>query len=147
MDNKVLFYFLLHIVKMCFFTYIGLKKSMIYSSDRIDISYNDKYENICLQFNFKGKFTVEASEMAVEVWSSEIENNNLKDCILIWDCTLMEGFEISAKNVWRRCLNKHKAEIKKIIVISNSLLVRSTAKVMLKFFPFESQIESSTHDL
>lgn len=97
----------------------------------------------CLYFKFKGKFTQQTSEASTKAWTSFMEEQPNVDFEFVWDCKEMDGFDVSARKVWYDAMQKYKVRIDKVYVISNSLMIRSAAKVMLQLFGISSQIGRS----
>jgi hypothetical protein len=116
----------------------------ILTSERIDIKHNPKFGSHALHFIFKGKFTEEASKISSEAWRDEFNNNfQINDYAIIWDCLQMNGFEIGARKEWYSTLSSFSKRIRKVYVVSDSILIRGAARVMLNFFGMKSEIVSS----
>lgn len=108
---------------------------------------NASNQHLCLYFQFTSKFTQKTAESASEAWK-EFMNKHPNDTFeLVWDCMDMNGFEISARKVWYDTLTNFKGRIAKVHVVSGNLMIRSAAKVMLKFFGITSEISRSKEEL
>lgn len=117
----------------------------MYSSPLISIELqsSDMSSNQCLHFEFKNKFTKEASLASAEIWSNYFNENPNEHFDFIWDCREMTGFEMAARTEWYNAIKVHKIRIANVKVIANSLMIRSAAKVMLQFFSINSVIVRS----
>ena len=120
---------------------------MILSSQNIDIKEDPSYGLNCLHFSFKGKFTEEASISATQSLSAEFDSNPSITYSFLWDCMKMEGFEIAARKEWYRCMKIYKKRISKVCVVSDNILIRGAARVMLQFFGIPSAIVKSYDEL
>ena len=120
---------------------------MLLSSQNIDIKEDPTFGSNCLHFSFKGKFTEEASILATQAWSTEFDSNPTTSYSFLWDCLKMDGFEIAARKEWYRCMKIYKDRISKVCVVSDSILIRGAARVMLQFFGIPSTIVKSFDDL
>ncbi len=121
---------------------------MLFISPDLEIKIIDDLEDInCMHFVFKGKFSVATSISASACWSNLLSENPNIHYDFIWDCTQMTGFELQARKEWYNAIQKHKNQIKKVYVISDKLMIRSAAKVMLQFFGIKSQIARSNDNL
>lgn len=112
---------------------------MIFSSEQLDILATKYDGKKYLRFNFFGKFTKNVCESACAVWTDELNSNGDYYCF-IWDCSKMDGFEIAAKNHWYSAVKGHENRISKVTVISDNVIVRGAARLMLKMFRFESNV-------
>jgi hypothetical protein len=101
----------------------------------------------CLRFNFKGKFSENASISASASWSEFMRHHPDQSFILIWDCSEMTGFEVNARKEWYRTMKEWKPQIKEVNVVSRNLLIRGAARVMLDFFGLKNQIVKKFEDL
>ena len=119
---------------------------MIFTHPNIDISIHPQSEESCLLFEFKGKFTEEASIQGTSAWSKYITEHNEK-FIFIWDCTKMEGFELGARKTWYETMKQFKNRIIFIHVIAENILIRSAAKVMLNFFGLKGEVVRTLEEL
>jgi hypothetical protein len=97
----------------------------------------------CIYFQFKGKFTEQASISGTMTWSAEMDQHPEESFEMVWDCREMNGFEVSARTEWYNCMMKYKSRIAKVYVVGGGLMIRSAAKVMLNYFG----IENETHQL
>lgn len=120
---------------------------MIYSSKALNIKLNTNFNKKCLHFEFKGKFTNEASKEGVRVWSEEFNkaDKNVKH-IIIWDCIKMTGFEPSAKKEWKKYLDENHDKIACVIMISGNIILRGAAHLLLRFLPCQSKVVKSLHE-
>ena len=103
--------------------------------------------NPCLNFIFKGKLTEKASMEAAQKWEQIFESNTTKKYDLLWDCTHMNGFESGARTQWYSKLSMYKRRINHITTISNNIMIRSAAKVMLDFFKIENSVQKPVSTL
>jgi hypothetical protein len=113
---------------------------MSIKTKNVDVHLNPEYGNNCLNFVFKGKFTVEASIAASTEWRREFKASSGQNFLIIWDCMEMDGFDMAAKREWFNCMNELHDQIDKIIVISDNMVVRGAAYLMLKSFNIESEV-------
>lgn len=100
-----------------------------------------------LHFRFQGKFTKATSVSGSEAWTQFMNEYPTKEFEFVWDCTDMTGFEISARKEWYHAMKDYKHRIKKAHVISNQLMIRSAAKVMLQFFGIPANIYRTEEEL
>ena len=119
---------------------------MLLESTNVDLSYNDQFDLPCLVFTFKGKFTQLASEESTQVWKEVFDKSNSKH-ILVWDCSQMTGFEMSARREWLKYMQLLSNRIDRVLVISDSVLIRGSARLMLKLFNFRSEIYSNQREV
>ncbi|UXP31636.1 hypothetical protein N6H18_14905 [Reichenbachiella agarivorans] len=121
---------------------------MRYQSEEMEAKVFHEYEENCLLFKFRNKFTEEASEKACLFWESEFEKRDLDHKIsLIWDCTEMSGFELNAQKRWVKCMNKHASQIQRVMVISDNIVIRGAARLILQAFSYESKVVKSYKEL
>lgn len=113
---------------------------MIHTSPNLSISMSKESSMKGLVFNFNGKFTEEDSAMGTQVWSKVFDTNPSDKFTFTWNCTHMNGFEIGARKKWYDCMDKYKNQISKVVVISNSIIIRSAARVMLSYFGINAEI-------
>ncbi|MEQ9305638.1 MAG: hypothetical protein RJQ14_17125 [Marinoscillum sp.] len=59
----------------------------------------------------------------------------------------MSGFEMSARREWVKCMQQLHERIHSIIVISDNVLIRGSARLMLKLFSFNSEVYTSYDEL
>lgn len=122
---------------------------MNFISPQLDIHVmkNMDNTNTCLYFKFNGKFTKETSVSGSQAWARLMEENPDKEFEFVWDCQEMTGFDVSARKEWYNTMQKYKDRIAMVYVISNQLMIRSAAKVMLQFFGISSNISRSDESL
>lgn len=119
-----------------------------------------KYKSLCLDiemrpdigpnhvyFTFKGKFSEAASIAATKVMCDTFEIKKDITYTFTWDCRDMTGFEPAARKAWYGCMKENKPKLAMINVISDHLLIRSAAKVMLEFFGIKSTIYRDNTEL
>lgn len=116
---------------------------MVFVSNQLSIKLRTYLGEPCLYFTFRGKFTKDVSQLASESWGKQFEDNPEKSCAFIWDCMEMTGFEIAARTVWYEMMSKHKSRISKVIVISDNIMIRGAARVMMNLFGVSSTIFKS----
>jgi len=114
---------------------------------QIHVVRNLASPNPCLYFKFTGKFSTQTSISAAKNWSLFFEENPEEQIEFVWDCKEMTGFELNARKEWYKAMQKHKRRILKVHVISDQLMIRSAAKVMLQFFGIPSEISRSGDEL
>jgi len=100
-----------------------------------------------LLFTFHGKFTAEAALQGSRAWLADWNKYPEQFYNLIWDCTDMTGFEISARTEWYNTLKQVKPKVRKVYVVCNNLMIRSAAKVMLEFFRIPSEVVKERRQL
>ena len=100
-----------------------------------------------LHFKFKGKFTEETSQAASKAWTQHMSEHSSAQFEFVWDCTEMSGFELKARKEWYKAMQNNKERIEKVYVVSDKLMIRSAAKVMLQFFGIHSEINRSSDEL
>ncbi|MEO9485438.1 MAG: hypothetical protein ABJG47_18405 [Ekhidna sp.] len=101
----------------------------------------------CLYFKFKQKLTQEASKAGSQAWSQYMNEEAGSSFEFVWDCLEMTGFELQARKEWYNTIQNHKNQIAKVYVVSDKLMIRSAAKVMLQFFGIPSKITRSDNEL
>ena len=122
---------------------------MNFISAQLDIHVlkNMDIKTTFLYFKFKGKFTEETSIAGSKAWASFLNERPNEKIEFVWDCEEMTGFEINARKEWYETMKGYKDQIKMVYVISNNLMIRSAAKVMLQFFKIPSEINRSGDQL
>lgn len=120
---------------------------MNFSSLHLDIIDYSEIIPECFYFKFKGKFTEDASIAGGKAWDLAFETTPNIECHLIWDGSEMSGFEIGAREEWYRAINRNRKKIGEITVISNSVFVRGTARVMLEYFNIDHKMLKSFSEL
>lgn len=122
---------------------------MNFISPQLDIHVlkNLDTNNQCLYFKFNGKFTEETSIAGAKAWSNYMDEKPHEEFEFVWDCKEMSGFEVSARKEWYNAIQKYKDRIAMVHVISNQIMIRSAAKVMLQFFGIQSTISRSDEGL
>lgn len=100
-----------------------------------------------LHFQFEGKFTKETSIAGSQAWTQAMRENENRLFEFVWNCSNMTGFELSARKEWYDAMQGFKQRIAKVYVISDRIMIRSAAKVMLQFFGIASEIFRSEADL
>ncbi|WP_436516144.1 hypothetical protein [Ekhidna sp. To15] len=113
----------------------------------IQIVKNTDTNNDCLYFKFKGKFSQATSKAGSNAWSNYIGENPTGSFEFVWDCSDMTGFELQARKEWYNAIQRHKDQIFKVYVISDKLMIRSAAKVMLQLFGISSEISRTDEQL
>ncbi|MFK7954450.1 MAG: hypothetical protein AB8B73_16475 [Ekhidna sp.] len=115
---------------------------MIFSSPALKIKViNDSNLGFrSLHFKFLGKFTRDASVAGSSKWAEFMDENSEEQFEFVWDCIEMNGFEIAARTEWYKTIKMYKDRMRKVQVISNNIMIRSAAKVMLQFFNVPSDI-------
>lgn len=122
---------------------------MNFISPELDIQLikNTANPNDCLYFKFKEKFTQTTSKAGSDTWSNYMDEHSDSKFEFVWDCVNMTGFELQARKEWYNAIQKHKSQISKVYVISDKLMIRSAAKVMLQFFGIPADINRSSDQL
>ena len=120
---------------------------MLYTSNNLDVQYNDNFEHEAIEFVFKGHFTTEAGKAGAKVWRTEFDKYPAKSFVLIWNCEHMTGFDPSARREWYDCIKDYKPRISKIIMASNRIMIRGAAKVMFSIFGLKSTLVKSFDEL
>ena len=100
-----------------------------------------------LHFQFTGKFTKDTSVSGSAAWTEFMNEHPTKEFEFVWDCTDMTGFEISARKEWYSAMQGYKHRIKQAYVISDKIMIRSAAKVMLQFFGIPAKIYRTGEEL
>ena len=100
-----------------------------------------------LYFQFKGKFSKNSSVEGSKHWTNELEKASSQTYEFIWNCTEMTGFELSARKEWYDAMQGFKQQISKVYVVSDRIMIRSAAKVMLQFFGIANEIVRSEQEL
>lgn len=116
---------------------------MLLSSKNVDVHVERRLDTPCITFIFKGKFTQEASELSTQAWQEHFTNHPNQKFAMIWDCQQMTGFEMSARREWLKHMHILYKQIDRVIVISDSVLIRGAARLMLKLFSFKSELYES----
>lgn len=83
----------------------------------------------CLFLHFNGHFSAEHAREAVSTLGPMIKNEQGALC-MIWECTNMEGFDMTAREHWQVFMKGIKSKIEKIHLVSDRLLIRSGALVV-----------------
>jgi len=116
---------------------------MLLKSSNVDVLEENRLDGPCLKFVFKGKFTQDASELSTQVWEKHFAAYKNQKFIMIWDCQEMTGFELSARREWLKHMHHLHHQIDRVIVVSNSIMIRGAARLMLKLFSFKSELYES----
>lgn len=101
----------------------------------------------CLKFTFRGMFSNEHAEEAVQEWKQMIESNSDNKIVLVWDCLEMSGYDTEARNLWQETLKELKHRIHTIWLITNSKLIKMGAMVVSVFTSFEIKTVSSEAEI
>lgn len=105
---------------------------------------NPNYGSNCLHFKFKGKFTKDASIAACHAWGCEFDKMETSEkFVLLWDCLDMNDFEIAAKNQWQEHMKSYHDRIELVIVVSDNILIRGAARLILKKFGLNANVVRS----
>lgn len=104
----------------------------LFSNQNLEFQNDYHFGETCLLFNFKNKLTQESALPAIDVWRAQMDAKPNKKFILIWDCSIMDGFESDAKKRWFECLKDYRNQIAKVHVISHSFLLKTSIKLNLK---------------
>lgn len=121
---------------------------MEYSSEEIEVTSKILNNKSCVVFKFKGYFSIDTCIDFCEVWEREFKDAPAdKKFTLIWDCSEMTGFDISAKNHWTKSMNTHEPQISSVTVISNNMLIRGAARLVLQLFSFDVSVARSYNDI
>ena len=118
---------------------------MLLNSPEVDMELDDRFDLPCLNVKFKGKFTQDASEKSTQIWKATFRKYPRAKFIMIWDCMEMTGFELSARREWLKHMHELHDQIDRVLVISDSVLIRGSARLMLKLFRFKSELYDSHH--
>ena len=119
---------------------------MVFTSNEIDIFSRNEDQTNYLYFEFKGKFTEEASKKACAAWTKHL-GQNMSQTVLIWDCLKMDGFEMAAKNEWVKALNQLHDKVSSVTVVSDNIVIRGASRLMFKLFGFKSKVVKSHKEL
>lgn len=115
---------------------------MDFKSPSLDIFSSPDLGMHVLYFKFKGKFSEAASINGTRAWSEEMESSN-NNYTFIWDCTDMSGFDPSARSEWYKSMKMYKPRITEVTIISNNILIRGAARVMMELFGIKANIVRS----
>lgn len=119
---------------------------MIFTSANLNIRSDSDFGQNGLYFEFKGKFTKDVSAQATQAWTSELSKTG-DHYTFIWDCSNMNGFEPSARTEWYKGMKACKGQIDSVIVISDRILIRGAARVMLELFGVRNTIVKKKEEL
>ena len=108
---------------------------------------NINTQHQCLYFQFIGKFSTQTSIAGSKAWSEFFEDHPDEQIEFVWDCKEMTGFELNARKEWYKTMQLYKKRVSKVYVVSDRLMIRSAAKVMLQFFGIPSEINRSEEEL
>ena len=111
------------------------------------VSQCDRITGGCLVFRFKGKLTVSGAKKAVEAWSTFQDENPQSELIHIWNCSHMSGFEVAAKSIWMNQMEELSDTIKRIIIVSDNIVIRGAARLMSKFIKQELQAYKNEEEM
>ena len=120
---------------------------MTFVHPKISIRLAPEVSNNCIWFDFKDKFTLDASVRATQYWSGLFESNPEVSYDFIWECSEMSGFEPSARKEWYRAMQLYKSRISHITIISPHFLIRGAARVMMEVFGIKSRMLKSKEEL
>jgi hypothetical protein len=91
----------------------------------------------CLKFTFEGKFCEENALIGAEEWKNIFSSIGNEKSMLIWDCTKMTGYESKALSIWQNTMKELKSKIGVVWLISDSVLIRTGAKLISAFTGFK----------
>ncbi|HCX23405.1 MAG: hypothetical protein CMB80_06860 [Flammeovirgaceae bacterium] len=120
---------------------------MLLRTPNVEVRLDDRFDIPCVNVRFIGKFTESTSIESTTVWKQTFQKHPKAKFIMVWDCMDMTGFEMSARREWLKHMHELHGQIDRIIVISDSVLIRGSARLMLKLFRFKSEMFNSHHDV
>ena len=89
---------------------------------------NQRYLTLC----FYGRFSSESAYHSISSLSSLIDEHEGK-LTMIWECTKMIGYDLSARDAWQTFIKDFKSKIEIIHLVSNNYLIRTGAMVIGAF--------------
>lgn len=89
---------------------------------------NQRYLTLC----FSGRFTSESAYHSISNLTPLIAEHE-GGLAMIWECTKMIGYDLSARDAWQTFIKEFKPKIEIIHLVSNSYLIRTGAKVIGAF--------------
>lgn len=107
--------------------------------NKVDITQDHLLSKNCIKFTFQGKFTTQACHEAVEEFKLKF-SNSLAPFNFIWDCTSMSGFDLAARKEWIEFMNSLEGKLGKVNVISDNIVTRGSARLLLKLFQLEGEV-------
>lgn len=119
---------------------------MHFKSINLEIRESKEIGKNCMYLSFKGKFTELSSIKGTAEIIKELESKP-DDIEMVWDCCSMTGFELKARKEWYKFLKEYSGRIYMVTVISNSLMIRGAARVMLEIFKIKSRVLKSRREL
>jgi hypothetical protein len=81
---------------------------------------------------FYGRFTSESADHSISSLSPLIDAHEGK-VTMIWECTKMIGYDLSARDAWQAFMKKFKSKIETVHLVSNNYLIRTGAMVIGAF--------------
>lgn len=103
--------------------------------------------NDYLHFTFKDRFTTHASKVATKEWNECCRRDPNRQYIHIWDCQGMTGFDKEAKDLWLEHMKKLDDQTRKIILVSDNIVIRGAARLMSKVSNFRLEVYKNYGDI
>ncbi len=107
--------------------------------NKVDITQDHLLSKNCIKFSFQGKFTTQVCHEAVLEFNQKFRNS-ATPFNFIWDCTAMSGFDLAARKEWIEFLNSLDGKLGKVNVISDNIVTRGSARLLLKLFHLEGDV-------
>ena len=112
----------------------------------MDIKWLEKNGKKYLHFLFEEHLTEQSAKDGIQKWQSQCAGYDNKIRI-IWDCTLMKGYDTQARVTWHEALKEMKNSIEVIWLVSTSPLIRMGASIMSMLMPFKIIAVSSEQEI
>ncbi len=112
----------------------------------MEIKWLDKNGKKYLYFLFEEHLTEQSAKEGIQNWGMHFAGTSNKISI-IWDCTVMKGYDTQARVTWNDALKKMQNSIEVIWLISTSPLIRMGASIMSMLMPFKIIPVSSEREI
>lgn len=120
---------------------------MLFTSESVDLFFDNRLKLPALRFVFKGTVTEEDYLRATVAWKEAAQRLEQVKYDLIWDCLQMRDYEMAARRECVRKLQVQSNRIEHVIVISDNYVITSTSEKMLNLFSFDRYFVKSIAEL
>ena len=115
-------------------------------TNKVEIAQDHLLSKSCIKFTFHGKFTTEVCHQAVVDFNKKFQNSPAPFNFL-WDCTPMAGFDLAARKEWITFLQSLEGKLGKVNVISDNIVTRGSARLLLKLFGLEGEVYKNYEEI
>lgn len=124
----------------------GFSKTVMLKTPEIRVLGLKAQRRQFLFFDFYGHFGIDAASTGCEAWTQYLHTVSGAS-VHIWNCHKMSGFEMRAKDIWMQQMKAHMDRIEKVVLISDQILIRGSARLMSKFIRKPLNIYKSADEM